>query len=106
MRLPRWPSSVGQLALRVSSSVCRGLLSMVISASMEHGWPGNRLWSNDGSSKAHESVSWFEEIEMPRRLPPFAPLVAFNAVTRHGSVHRHTAGLGGPQRDLAHKIQK
>ena len=43
---------------------------------------------------------------MPRRLPPFAPLVAFDAVTRHGSFTRAAAKLGVTQSAVSHQIRK
>jgi LysR family transcriptional regulator, glycine cleavage system transcriptional activator len=43
---------------------------------------------------------------MPRRLPPFAPLVAFDAITRHGSFTRAAAELGVTQSAVSHQIRK
>src|SRR5215472_12400721 len=55
-------------------------------------WPTDGLAANEVFSKRHESVScrsqsWFLAA-MVRHLPPFAPLVAFDAVARHRSFTR------------------
>ena len=43
---------------------------------------------------------------MPRRLPPFPPLVAFDAVVRHGSFTRAAAELGITQSAVSHQLRR
>jgi LysR family transcriptional regulator, glycine cleavage system transcriptional activator len=43
---------------------------------------------------------------MTRRLPPFAPLMAFDAVARHGSFTRAADELGVTQSAISHQIRR
>jgi len=43
---------------------------------------------------------------MPRRLPPFQPLLAFDAVVRHRSFTRAAAELGVTQSAISHQVRR
>ena len=43
---------------------------------------------------------------MPRRVPPFQPLLAFDAVVRHGSFTRAAAELGVTQSAISHQVRR
>ncbi|WP_316202927.1 MULTISPECIES: LysR substrate-binding domain-containing protein [unclassified Bradyrhizobium] len=62
--------------------------------------------ANDRFSKRHESVSCYARSQMIRRLPPFGPLVAFDAVARNRSFTRAADELGVTQSAISHQVRR
>ena len=62
--------------------------------------------ANDRFSKRHESVSCYARSHMIRRMPPFGPLVAFDAVARNRSFTRAADELGVTQSAISHQVRR